>query len=621
MTEAIDVTRLIASMGWSSRPSGNGDNLAIETCPICGRDGWKFFISVEEEKAGLWTCMRCGQSGNLYKLRKELGLSFEQTDEVASIKDAASARSAPAPLPNFDVLHRQLMEDERFGDVLDHLVGDRQYSIDTLTQRKIGAAYCKSHKTGEAVPCFFIPYFDKAGTPVYYKARTIPPHKKEFFSPSGRPAPLYNGTVLRADMEELTIVEGESDCLTMLTQGFSDTVGVPGATVKKADWIEKLDELKPKRIYLLYDSDRVGQDNAREMASRIGLDRCWNICLPEFGGKDITDWFTTGRTMEEFLDAKSTAKQFGVSGVVSVVDALEQLARTIEDRGTEPKYKSPWPSLNKILGGADDGDLVGIMAEAKIGKTSLVLDWMHWLAAECGEQGFLDCLEMPVEKIVRKWVSHVTGTDDTPGRSKLTVKTVKEDSMQIASGMKADLLFGYHKTNKAKDVFETIYQVHRRYGVKVVGFDNLQILSRSLEHSAQEISRLTKDFKQLAMELNILLLLIIQPKKLEEGKIVSANDGSGSGAISKDVDAMICLHRNRLLGGMREKDFRGFAQTEETFEPYMLTKVDLARYAPGGACTLIMDGATSTVREMVEDEAKAGAGPGGLIPQEELVEA
>ena len=87
----------------------------------------------------------------------------------------------------------------------------------------------------------------------------------------------------------------------------------------------------------------------------------------------------------------------------------------------------------------------------------------------------------------------------------------------------------------------------RRYGVKIVCFDNLQLLVRSIEHSAQETSKITKMFKEICIELNIVVLLIVQPNRVREGQIIAARNAMGSSAIEKDVDSFIGLHRNRKM--------------------------------------------------------------------------
>jgi hypothetical protein len=623
--EQSPAEKFVDQMGWSSKPSGT-DNVCVQVCPFCKHEGFKFYIHVGGEKDGLWSCVICSEKGNLHQLRDRLGV---RTPNAFSVKDMAAGQQTLTPLPDFNALHWRLMNDAKMGEVLDYLVAERKFSIDVIKRLKLGAHEFKGKKTGEPTKAFVIPYFDAAGNAVNFKARSVPPAGKEFWSPSGREAGLYNEAALTRGMNEVVIVEGESDTIALLSHGYEHVVGVPGASTQKTAWVTKFDELEPKTIYLLYDRDKVGQENARKMAAKIGIEKCKNILLPPFPaadqepwtdnpkGKDINEWLAAGNSVEDLRKLMDEAKVFDVAGVQGVGAIVEEIISDLDNQGSlDPTYKSPWSPLNEKIGGFDNGDLIGLMAEGKVGKTTMALNWVHWLSAECGVPTLLFCLEMPPKKLVRKWVSHVTKTPDELGKSQITKDTMIA-SMGVAGEMKADLLFGYSKSNKWSEVSETIRQAVRRYGVKVVAFDNLQMLVRSLEHSAQETGRLTKDFKALAMELGIAIILIVQPNRVPEGQMVRARNAMGSSAIEKDVDTMICLHRDRVAP-VKAADLHGFIDTDATMNPQMYATVDLSRYAAGGMCTLWMNGATSTVREMGEDDLTPTpqAGPGG-IPVEE----
>lgn len=581
---------LVTSQGWTHKPSGT-DQWAVQTCPFCSNTNFKFIINVSGgEEDGLWDCKVCSRFGNWYSLKSELGLSVEG---VASMKDAVAVNTKPQALPNIDLLHDALMTNDEFGDVLDHLVADRQFSIDVLKEFKIGARWNYGKKW------FVIPYLDAAGNAIYYKERTSVGYDKDFGAPAGREAPLFNQPCLVDGMDSLIIVEGECDALSMLSNGFYNVVGVPGASIKKAAWIEKIDQVKPRVIYLIYDNDKAGQTGARALAARIGLDKVRNVLLPQFGGKDINDWFVQGKTSDELLELINTSKQFDVQGVQSVPGLLTELEEEIVTKGIEPTYTCPWPSLTKKFGGGEPGDLIAVMAEGKIGKTTMVLNWLHWFAAQ-GIDSLLLCDEMTPRRMVRKWASMVTETPDTPGQSKFTVETIKS-ALGIAATMQGDLLLGSSSERKMSVVAETIKQAVRRYGVKVVAYDNLQLLSRNIEHSTAEMNALSKTFKSLAMELGVLLILIVQPHRVPDGQIISPRNALGSSAIEKDVDTFICLHRNRVAPMRKEADFKGFADTDESFEPHMLATVGLCRYGSGGQTALWINGATSQVKEIGND--------------------
>jgi 5S rRNA maturation endonuclease (ribonuclease M5)/KaiC/GvpD/RAD55 family RecA-like ATPase len=606
---------LADSQGWNYQDIGQ-DQLKIETCPLCSNTNWKFFMNVcGGEKDGLYDCKVCSATGNLFKLKKELGVSMSG---ATSLKDAVSTASSPSPLPNLLAMHKQLLDDPEFGDVLDYALTERHLSVEIIEKFKIGA------DLKDGVKWLVVPYMDAAGKFIFYKKRSLPEFGKLFAAPAGREASLFNSSCLSAGMDELIMCEGELDALALLSKGVEGVVGVPGAALKKASWLEKLDKVKPKNIFTLYDNDKAGTEGAKELANRVGIDLVRNIALPAFSwtddegvehtGKDVTDWFTSGRSLGELILLKMDAKLFAVDGIVDVESALGALEDLVLGVGLEPKYKSPWPSLNKRYGGMEPGDLIGVMAEGKVGKSTMALNWAQYFA-ELGETPLFYCQEMLPARLVRKWVSMVTKTDDTPGASKIDIDTINA-ARKIALEMKGDMLFGYTRSNDPKDVMETIRRTYKRYGSRIIVFDNLQLLVRSIENGAAETSKLTKMFKSLAMELGAVIILIIQPKRVSDGSIISARDAMGSSAIEKDVDTMICLHRNRVGQLKKADDFKGFQETEENFEPIMLVRVDLSRYAAGGACTLYFDGKTSEVRELGPSDLSAVSNTSLIIQTE-----
>lgn len=595
------------------------DQIVLEICPFNRCDNYHFYIARGGPKDGLFSCKRCPEAGNLTKLMAAYG---DRNDGVMTMRGTSDRES----LPNIEAAHCALMED---GDVLEYLVGERGYNIATIERQKLGVLPRHYMKDCGEVKVLVIPHLNN-GQIVWAKYRTIPPTQKQFGSPKGWDATLYNEQVISKDMPELILVEGEANVLSFMSNGVDYVVGVPGANTKKMEWITKLDELQPQRMYILYDSDRVGQRAAQEIAQRIGLEKVLKIVLPPFDkedgtpGKDINEWFKAGHTLAEFEELKQNARQFDVVGVQNVVQTLDDLEAQILEHGClKPTYTTPWKALDNKFGGCEPGDRIDIIAEGKIGKTTLAMNWLDYYVG-LGHSAFLYCLEMPNARMGRKWVSYITQTDDTPGQSLITVETVRA-AKAVAAGRDADLLFGSNKVTKAEEVFETIKQVVRRYGVKFVCFDNLQFLCDSTLSNQNarviHLSQLSKQFKSLAMELGIVLILIIQPNKIKEGEIVSNRNADGSSQIEKDCDAMIAVHRNKKMS-LKKSDTEAmpFIDEVQAFEPTMFVSVCLSRFAPGGITTLMFDGATSTVREFDSRElvtAQQNKPHVGMMVQEE----
>ena len=581
--------------GW--KYTETSDQLVLD-CPICGKPE-KFYMNASN---GMWDCKVCGRTGNLKTLRKELG---DPIEGVQSMQDGVDAAKPIKPLPDLFKHHKQLIDD---AEAMDYLVCERGYSMEVIERMQLGLGVNGNEKW------LIYPYVNGSKY-VYAKMRSLPPMKKQFMGAGGRENPLYHADVIHPLTEELTFVEGEADCLTLLSQGYENTIGVPGANMKKSTWIERIDvwwesrEGKARQIYILYDSDKVGQDASEEIVKRIGIDRCLLIKLPKFDkadgtpGKDINEWFKAGHTKAEFDEIKKAARPLEIKGVMGLNDALDEIQNDMDRRGTlAAEIDSPWEPLNDILGGAEYGDVIGIIAEGKVGKTTLGMNWIDYLVGTRNISSLLLCFEMPQKRVARKWASYVTQTDDTPGSSQFNEDTIQR-ARNIIATRTADLVLGYTPAQNTESVFDLIRQTVRRYGIKVLMLDNLQLMIREVRDAAQATSVLVSRIKDLAIELNILVLLIIQPKRPGDNEIVAARHASGSAAIEKCVDAMICLHRNRV-GVIKADDFQGMVEQNTNFEPFMLVRVDLSRYSAGGACTLYMEGGTSTVRTMRKEESK-----------------
>jgi replicative DNA helicase/5S rRNA maturation endonuclease (ribonuclease M5) len=606
----------VKSKSWNYKAASDGQ-ITLQYCPVCGKDNFHFYMAIGGKKDGLWDCKVGGHSGNLYTLMEGQG---DKMSGVESMSDWGSADKKLEPIPNVEAAHRALLADT---EALDYLLADRGLTMDVITEQKLGVVTHKFHKQGET-KAIMIPYVHNGQT-VYAKYRTVTtdPTKKEFDSPRGWQAPLYNQAVIKSGMEYLIFVEGEMNALTLMSMGVKNVVAVPGANTQKTMWVTLVDAAEPKQLYLLFDRDKVGQRAAQEMAVKLGIEKCLNIVLPEFDhpteedkkGKDINEWFRSGNTKEDFDVLMKEGRKFDVVGVANVSSALDELEQELA--GVEvllPTYDTPWPALNRKLGGAEPGDVVDVIAEAKIGKTTFALNWIDYIVGKYNVNGLVYCLEMTQKRMCRKWVSMVTETDDSPAvdmaDAKLRADLLKAaipKARDIITNRQGDLLFAYTPVKDADEVFDTIRQAIRRYNLKWVVFDNLQLLcDLTLKNAANRtihLSQLSKKFKALATEMNVVIVRIIQPNRVREGDVVSARNADGSSQIEKDCDATIALHRNQKAK-VKAEDFEkaGFLDEEMAFEPQLLTRVGLSRYAPGGVTTLWFNGGTSTVREFDEAE-------------------
>jgi replicative DNA helicase len=381
MTQSIPATlansvglQYISSKGWNWQ-GGEDGQVKVEICPLCKAGNWHFYVAVSGNKDGLWFCHRCGETGNLQTLQEACG---DKVPGVTSRKEWAGKERTPDALPDVNSCHMALLSD---AEALDYLLNVRGFSAEIINELKLGVKEKVYFRQAGETKALVIPYL-VTGNTVFVKYRTLPPSPKDFACPAGWDAPLYNGEILVDGLKEIIFVEGEADTISLMSNGVRNVVGVPGANTKKAVWIEALDRIAPEKIFIMYDNDKVGQRAAQEMASRIGIEKCWKITLPK-EYKDINEFFQKGGSIEVFEKLKEAATLFDISGVTSSKDALEQLEDELNGKADlAPTYITQWPDLNRLVG-FEDGDVIDIVAPEKVGKflsvDSKVLTTKGWV--------------------------------------------------------------------------------------------------------------------------------------------------------------------------------------------------------------------------------------------------
>lgn len=598
-------------------------NIEVEICPYCRKDNFHLRMEVhgagdeQTNRDGLHHCLVCGKSGNLLALKQHLGIAIAG---VESRKDWSNGDVKPDTLPDVDAAHELLLSDDA---AIEYLTIARGFSLDVIKQQKIGLAPKKYFQETGEVRALIYPYMVNGNT-IFVHYRTLPTMPisenkiiKAFSSPKGWPVPLYNGEVLNdPSLKEVTLVEGEPNTIAALDKGYTQICGVPGANVKKVEWLDQIDKLD--RIFICYDKDKVGQRAAQALATRIGIEKCWKILLPDFlvttedgtirPGKDLNEWFVQGGgTIEHFDQLKADAKLFDVDGVTGSQDALSEFEDELNNKGATAKYTFPWESVNKYLR-IDEADRIDVLAEEKIGKTTFVLNIMEYVVDTYGEDGVFINLDMTRAKMTRKWVSHKAQVEDNITNTPAEAEALKQaflNGVQTVraktAGRKGDLYFCSPKYSSVEEIYKLMVDIIRRYGVKWIAFDNLQRLADTTKYTnrAEHMSQISKMIAQIGKDYGVQIFLILQPHRVAKGQIVGIHNIDGSSQVAKDCDGTITLHRNRIgIDTTQEFETGNYISEESaTFGSDMLVTIGLSRYSGGGRTTLHYNGATSTVME------------------------
>ncbi len=557
-------------------------------CPFC--DDTKKRCGMHQE-SGFWNCFNCQKKGKgLKSFQKALDgevrddLEIKDSDRVT--KDRKENEKEHVNIKQ-DLAARHLAKIDAGGrGVLEYLTKKRGFKRETIEHFQLG-----SWKTN-GFEYVSIPFW-KRGKLVNIKYRAIDykDRKWKWRRIRGGESSLFHDDVVEHENDTIFLTEAELDGVALWNAGFKNVVAVTtGAKSFKQEWFERL--AKFKKIFIVYDNDVDGQDGAKKVATRLGLDRCFNILLPKIEGLpkvDVNDYFwdqATGKPRHTRLDFQKlvkSARRYEVTDVISLRDAIKDAYkfRFLADEDEVMGFPTPWPKVNKLTNkGTRPGHLVVVSGVSKVGKTTWVQNWLRYTGIQDVPVFIYEC-EMKPDQLSEKWVA--METLDMDQKEDFS----EEDFSWATYKLPVDKIWIGHPRSEMltlENVCNTIRAAVQRYGIRVVVFDNLHFLVRS-DNVKDEIGRVTRTFKLLAESLNVMFLLIVHPRKVGN-KEPTPDDLKDSSSIFQDLDTLIFVHRRSAVANDKDDD-----DTSQKSGYTPLTKVTVTgRWSPGGVAWQYFDG-------------------------------
>lgn len=567
----------------------NPSQYIVKTCPLCGDTKNHFYIN---KTTGQFLCWKCDEQGNLYHLKKALGDTSPIVQPIKSSPIKIDKDKYNNLRRKVNGWHNALKANEAVQDIIKkkYGFGPRAIKRFKLGIRTVG----KKKKTRWLV----IPqYQNKKLSCVKY--RTLPPSEKKFRREEGMSSVLFNIDRLDTSLDYVFLFEGEPDTITAdaylkLKNCLGVTVGARGF---KEEWIDVLSDFS--KIYVCYDSDIAGQRGAEKIAKRLGMNRCYNIELPVEDGEskiELNDWWQSGNNQKDFKNLVDLSKPFDILDIASFSSVLDDLQADLffNKRLDQAGLVTQWDNVNQLIGSFVPGDLIVLSGPAKIGKSTFALNVLLHHALY-GTPVLNYCLEMRPERIGAKMISYFRGV----GRTNISI----EDVTYVKTRFGRKPFYLAHSTKFEVDqVFETIRDGVQRYGIELMVFDHLHFLIRSRDNTAQVVSATVRDFKLMAEELKIPVILICQPRKLNRAARMTTEDLRDSSAIGQDADTVIIIHRERIP----EKDHTNVTDVanEQIFASEVDVVVDATRFNPGGIAKLYYNGEMSRYFKNIEEERR-----------------
>ena len=138
-----------------------------------------------------------------------------------------------------------------------------------------------------------IPVFDESGKFLFNKYRRSPLDDvgNKYTYDKGSSFTLY-GTQFIDKTKPVILCEGELDCLALVSHGFQSVSSTGGCKSFKEDWVKYF----TGETYICYDTDVAGKEGAMKIHFKIPNSKIINLPI----GKDVTDYFVSGKTSEDF---------------------------------------------------------------------------------------------------------------------------------------------------------------------------------------------------------------------------------------------------------------------------------------------------------------------------------
>ncbi|MBL7772866.1 MAG: replicative DNA helicase [Chitinophagaceae bacterium] len=273
---------------------------------------------------------------------------------------------------------------------------------------------------------------------------------------------------------------------------------------------------------------------------------------------DVFDLLDKAETNLYEITDKHLRKNFsGISSIVArTVHEIEMQASKKDDITGIP---SGFKDLDKITSGWQRTDLIILAARPAVGKTAFALNLVMNAAMHKSNPTSVAffSLEMSAGQLVKRMLSAVT---EVPLGKITKGQLADHEIVQIHQRMNRLASANIFIDDQAAlNIFELRAKCRRlkqKYNLGMVVIDYLQLMQGSVEKGGnreQEISKISRDLKGLAKELEIPIIALSQLNRSVESrnnasKLPQLSDLRESGAIEQDADMVMFLYRPEYYG-------------------------------------------------------------------------
>ncbi len=304
-----------------------------------------------------------------------------------------------------------------------------------------------------------------------------------------------------------------------------------------------------------------------EAHARIIMEKFIQRELIRLSGDIIKDAYEDSTDVFDLLD-KAESNLYEITdnhlrkNFTSLKDVLVKTVHEIEEAKDKTDDLTGVPAgyvpLDKLTSGWQKTDLIILAARPAVGKTAFCLNLALNAAMHTPEPfpvAFFS-LEMGAGQLVKRLLAAVTEVSmDAITKGRMQEHEFVQMTQRMNKLASAPIFLD---DQAALNIFELRAKARRlkqKHDIKMIIIDYLQLMQGSVDRGGnreQEISKISRDLKALAKELEVPIIALSQLNRSvesrKESKVPQLSDLRESGAIEQDADMVMFLYRPEYYG-------------------------------------------------------------------------
>ena len=459
-----------------------------------------------------------------------------------------------------------------------------------------GWVHPKKRKSGNVVPS------DRAIIPTgteSYVARAVDPNNKIPKMKAGV-SNIFNVEVLKTSQQNVVVVEGEFDALSVIEAG-NDAIALGSTTNvdKFLEWLKENAVLPSKPLIIDLDDDDAGRAATAKLTEGLRNQRIkYQVFSFKVGNfKDQNESLVGAR--DEFVgrirQIPQIIGQLQRSARLKLSDAAKVASWEESIAHAEPAISTGWKYLDKVLDGGLYEGLYVIPGATGVGKTAFALQMAYQVAQQQKDVLYIS-LEMSEEEIYERHISRISYQlyGNTPQaksvhsmiQERRTVPEATQQFRKVALYLRTVCGVGSIDADDIRKIVETYeYEIGT---LPVVFVDYLQILKAHDIHMTdkQAVDYNVLRLKQMSRDYRIPVIALASMNRMSYSDVISMVAIKESGAIEYTSDVCIGLQMaamDEVTKGKQGKQEKQVRQLKAKFKREMQAVIMKQRNGAIGA--------------------------------------